>query len=213
MPSTMLRILSTSPPKSAWPGVSTKLNFVPWYLMAQFCGSGIEYERIELKHEMRPRSHLKRSVDLPSGSSPCPAFVACSPTHTIVFGASISPQEVEEPTVHAVTRATLLITKCLDVVEHMPLLTASAHHSRRRKNESNSAFFVVGKPSTHDSRQRVRNGKANGSARASDIQSLVKIRPQPDTPGSAGRRSDTFARMVIPRSRSWSLLSMTRIPI
>lgn len=36
MPSTMLRILSTSPPKSACPGVSTKLYLVPLYFMAQF---------------------------------------------------------------------------------------------------------------------------------------------------------------------------------
>lgn len=37
MPSTILRILSTSPPKSACPGVSTRLNLVSLYLMAQFC--------------------------------------------------------------------------------------------------------------------------------------------------------------------------------
>ena len=35
-PSTMLRTRSTSPPKSAWPGVSTMLILMPLYMMAVF---------------------------------------------------------------------------------------------------------------------------------------------------------------------------------
>ncbi len=35
-PSTIIRIRSTSPPKSAWPGVSTILIFTPLYMTAVF---------------------------------------------------------------------------------------------------------------------------------------------------------------------------------
>ncbi len=66
--STILRTRSTSPPKSAWPGVSTMLMRVPFQVMA------VNFERIVMP---RSRSRSFESIAQSAMTSParnCPAW-------------------------------------------------------------------------------------------------------------------------------------------
>lgn len=144
MPSTIFSIRSTSPPKSACPGVSTKLYLVSLYLMAQFWVQGRKCDGANLNTERDEKLY---------------AIIACNVPNTLMQSVQDSENRFGTEELRALWTSWI------------------------RASNSPVQLFV------------------RYSVNAIFASSRLKVRHL------------TLARIVIPLSRSWSLLSMTLTPI